>query len=95
MELEFEPSLGYTHNEDQTTNELTPFEKDMINRFRHHPPRDEQSKHAHETMRNQCLKMSSFINSYVPPGREQALALTKLEELMFWANAGIARSNVD
>jgi hypothetical protein len=27
----------------------------------------------------------------VPDGRERALALTKLEETMFWANAGIAR----
>ena len=28
----------------------------------------------------------------VPQGRERALALTKLEETIMWANAGIARS---
>ena len=26
-----------------------------------------------------------------PPSREQSLAITKLEEAMFWANAAIAR----
>lgn len=35
---------------------------------------------------------ASMIALRVPPGREQALALTKLEEAMFWANAGIARA---
>jgi hypothetical protein len=27
----------------------------------------------------------------VPEGREKALALTNLEQVMFWANAAIAR----
>ncbi len=33
------------------------------------------------------------IRDYVPPGREQALALTKLEEAMMWAIAGIERAH--
>lgn len=28
----------------------------------------------------------------VPDGREKATAITKLEEFMMWANAGIARA---
>lgn len=31
------------------------------------------------------------VVAVVPPGRELHTALTKLEEVMFWANAGIAR----
>lgn len=80
-------------NEMQSADELTPFQKDMVNRFSFHSPKNDDVKYAHEAIRNQCLKMTSFIDSYVYSGREKALALTKLEEVMFWANAGIARSN--
>jgi hypothetical protein len=37
-------------------------------------------------------KFASLIVERVPGGREQALALTKLEEVVMWANAGIARN---
>lgn len=77
--------------QDETTKELTPFQKDMINRFSTHHV-DEKYTYAMQTIRNQCLKMSSFIDSYVPKGREQSLAITHLEEVMFWSNAGIARN---
>lgn len=77
-------------NED--TNELTPFQKDMINRFSFHPAKDVPTANAHEAIREACLKLSSFIDSYVPNGREKSLALTHLEEVMMWSNAGIARN---
>jgi hypothetical protein len=31
------------------------------------------------------------LSDTIPPGREQALFVTKLEEAMMWANAAIAR----
>ena len=38
------------------------------------------------------LKQAAMvIEESCPDGREKALALTKLEEAMMWANAGIAR----
>ncbi|MEO0476772.1 MAG: SMC-Scp complex subunit ScpB, partial [Planctomycetota bacterium] len=37
-----------------------------------------------------CMKA---VLDVVPEGREQALALTKLEEALFWFNAGIARNH--
>ena len=84
----------YTEEEkDETPDELTDFQKDMIKRFSFHPAKDEPTRKAHEAIRNHCLRMTSVIDAYVPPGRERSLAITKLEEVMFWANAGIARND--
>jgi hypothetical protein len=41
--------------------------------------------------RYRCLDLAQFLERNVPPGRELSTALTKLEEVMFHANAGIAR----
>lgn len=76
----------------ETPNELTTFQLDMINRFKHHPPKNDATVKAHETIREECLKMTSYIDKYVPNGREKSLAITHLEEVMFWCNSGIARS---
>ena len=35
-----------------------------------------------------------LIAELTPPSREQSVALTKLDEVTFWANAGIARNCV-
>lgn len=32
------------------------------------------------------------VNEIVPPGREQSLAFTHLEDAKFWASAGVARN---
>lgn len=67
-------------------------EDERRNRFAHHPPKDEAAAQRFADMRTRCLVMAEFIAKTVPVGREQATALTKLEEVMFWANAGIARN---
>ncbi len=41
----------------------------------------------HDTVKH----LAYLIQNAVPECREKALALTKLEEAIFWANAGIAR----
>lgn len=38
-----------------------------------------------------CFDAADFITEHCPPCRETSLALTKLEEATFWANAAIAR----
>lgn len=43
-------------------------------------------------IRVEAHDLAELIVSLVPEGREQSLALTNLEQAMFWANAGIARS---
>lgn len=63
----------------------------LENRFEHHPPDDVRRIH-HEAARATLKETAGNLMELVPPGRELQLVLTKLEEAMFWANAGIARS---
>lgn len=65
--------------------------QDIENRFTYHKP-EENKIGKFETIREQAKELAYLINEYVPTGREQALALTKLEEMVMWANAGIARN---
>jgi hypothetical protein len=64
----------------------------LEHRFAHHPPRNEQTAQAHESVRSLLQATAILIRDATPTGREQSLALTKLEEAMFWANAAIARN---
>lgn len=66
--------------------------EDLRNRFNYHAPHNESVKKAHEMVRAQMFGAASTVVDCCPEGREQALALTKLEEAMFWANAAIARN---
>lgn len=68
-------------------------QKELEKRFNYHPADTEEKKQAHEQIRNMCLRYATDIKNLIPEGREQALALTHLEEVMFWANAGIARNS--
>lgn len=68
-------------------------EEELNKRFSHHAPRNENVAADHTDIRHHCLTLADFINTIVPEGREKALAMTKLEEAMMWANAGIARNS--
>jgi hypothetical protein len=52
---------------------------------------DRQQNERTVAIRAEAQHLAVLIADMVPEGREQSLALTKLEEVMFWANAGIAR----
>jgi hypothetical protein len=67
--------------------------RDIENRFKHHPPTSGKTINAHEAVRTFCLDLANNINKLVPDSREKSLALTKLEEVMMWSNAGIARES--
>lgn len=45
-----------------------------------------------EAIRTQAGEFALLLRKLCPPGRELALARTKLEEAVMWANAGIARA---
>lgn len=66
---------------------------DLKHRFQFHPADQQNTKDAHEEIRDNSLNLAYSINDLVPEGREKSLAITKLEEVMFWANAGIARGD--
>ena len=62
--------------------------------FIHHAPDNEKIR-RHTKVREDCLDLALTFGEELPDSREKALALTKLEEAMFWANAAIARNNTD
>lgn len=65
--------------------------EEIRNRFSFHPATTPGRAEAHTDMRHAAAVMAGIINELVPEGREKELAMTKLEEVMFWGNAGIAR----
>ena len=56
--------------------------------FTYHAPTPEmQSKFP--IIRSAARDLAHIINELVPEGREKSLAMTKLQEVVMWANAGI------
>lgn len=63
---------------------------DLDNRFEFHAASSEEKRNEHTSVREQCRVLATALNE-IPEGREKSLAITHLEEVMFWANAAIAR----
>lgn len=68
---------------------------DLINRFRFHPANTTEKAGQHQKIRNRCADLAVELNQLLPEGREKSLAITHLEEVMFWSNAAIARNKDD
>lgn len=66
-------------------------ERELESRFSHHVP-DVAKQVLHSRIRQECHKLAALVDRDCPPGREQSIAMTKIEEAMMWANAAIARS---
>lgn len=66
-------------------------EIDLGNRFTYHPPKEGQPR-RYEEIRDIALSFAEHLVVSCPPSRELSLAITKLEEAVFWANAAIARN---
>lgn len=64
--------------------------EDIKKRFSYHAPTPDRVD-AHEKTRAVFLELASLMDAALPPGREKAVVITKLEEALFWANAAIAR----
>ena len=64
---------------------------DMIeNNFSYHAPKDDQQE-RYIFLRELAKRLAYGIAKNTPANREQALAITNLEQAVFWANASIAR----
>jgi hypothetical protein len=67
-------------------------QSDLNNRFNHHPPATQKIGSQHQLIRQDCLELANSLNRICPDSREKSLAITKLEEVMFWANSALARN---
>jgi hypothetical protein len=66
-------------------------QSDIDNRFTYHAPKEGQPA-TYQSIRTQARQLADFINALCPESREKSLAVTHIEEAVFWANAAIARS---
>lgn len=65
----------------------------MDDRFKHHAPKDNGTVERHQGAREAADAFFEAINKFSwGPSREVSLAITKVEEAMFWLNADIARN---
>lgn len=67
---------------------------DLRKRFTYHPPVVGQPE-RYEEIRGKARELALRLSVLCPPSRELSLAWTKLEEVVMWANASIARSGGD
>lgn len=67
---------------------------ELAHRFQFHPADSDNKKDAHQRVRDVLFEAADTIVEITgAESREQSLAVTKLEEAMFWANAAIARGD--
>ena len=66
-------------------------DSELTKRFTYHAPKGDQQQRYVE-LRNKGKELAELIAKHSSPSREQSLAITKLEEAIMWANAGIARN---
>lgn len=64
---------------------------DLEKRFTYHAPKEGQPE-KYTALRNKAKEFAQMIEDLTPASREQALALTNLEQAVMWANAAIARN---
>lgn len=64
---------------------------DIEKNFTYHKPTSDQIK-FYEQVRGQAFSYANYLQLAIPESRELSIALTKLEEVVMWANAAIARN---
>ena len=62
-----------------------------MSRFKHVEMSEDSKKHS-DLLRDKTADLADYINVYCIDSREKSIALTKLEECMFWVNACLSRN---
>lgn len=66
-------------------------QEQIENNFKYHSPTDDAIV-SFKTIRANAKNLAMVINDECPNSREKSLSMTKLEEVVMWANASIARN---
>ena len=69
----------------------SPTKEELQNRYNYHAPVGSQAERYH-TIRSTILELAELICELTPYSREQSTALNYLDQVMFNANAAIARN---
>ncbi len=64
---------------------------DIENRFTYHAPKPEQVE-RYSSIRTAVKELAFLLDNHCPDSRELSTAMTKLDEVMFFASAAIARN---
>lgn len=67
-------------------------DQELHNRFSYHPPTGVKIE-KHQLVRDRCFDLAVALDEILPDGRDKMLALTHLEQVMYSANASIARND--
>ncbi|HUT78917.1 MAG TPA: hypothetical protein VM285_14565 [Polyangia bacterium] len=73
--------------------QTTADEADIRRRFIYYPPLTQAKVAAHQDVREAGYTFAQLVGELCPRGRERALALTKIEEAVHWANSALARES--
>lgn len=69
-------------------------QKVIDNNYTYHKPFGSQAD-RYEGIRAKAKELAELINDACPESREKAVAFTNLEQSVMWANAAIARNEVE
>lgn len=65
----------------------------LENNFTYHSVKTEiLQEHRYQEIRRNAKEFAELLYQFCPPSRELSLAITNLEQSVFWANAAIARN---
>jgi hypothetical protein len=76
---------------DEKTQPNTTLHAELDNRFTYHRPHESQPP-RYERIREAGRQYAHMLAGLCPQSRELWVALIKLDEVVFWANAAIARN---
>lgn len=65
--------------------------EEAARRHTYHPPKNGQAE-RYAAIRSRAADLADLLVTLCPPSREKSLAQTHLDEVVFWANASIARN---